>query len=60
MERAHVTTADVGGAGLFLLSDLGAGVTGEVMYVDSGYNSIGMANVDNAKQTAELLNGIAS
>ena len=57
--RRNVTTADVGGAGLFLLSDLGAGVTGEVMYVDSGYNSIGMANVDNAKQTAELLNGIS-
>ena len=57
--RRNVTTADVGGAGLFLLSDLGAGVTGEVMYVDSGYNTIGMVAVDSAKQTAELLNGIS-
>jgi enoyl-[acyl-carrier protein] reductase I len=58
--RRNVTTQDVGGAGLFLLSDLGAGVTGEVMYVDSGYNTIGMVAVDSAKQTAELLNGISS
>lgn len=58
--RRNVTTADVGGAGLFLLSDLGAGVTGEVMYVDSGYNTIGMVAVDSAKQTAELLNGISA
>jgi enoyl-[acyl-carrier protein] reductase I len=57
--RRNVTIQDVGGAGLFLLSDLGAGVTGEVMYVDSGYNTIGMVQVDSAKQTAELLNGIA-
>lgn len=57
--RRNVTTEDVGGAGLFLLSDLGAGVTGEIMYVDSGYNTIGMVAVDSAKQTAELLQGIS-
>ncbi len=57
--RRNVTTQDVGGAGLFLLSDLGAGVTGEVMYVDSGYNTVGMVAVDSAKQTAELLQGIS-
>lgn len=57
--RRNVTISDVGGAGLFLLSDLGQGVTGEIMYVDSGYNTIGMVQVDSAKQTAELLNGIA-
>lgn len=57
--RRNVTIQDVGGAGLFLLSDLGQGVTGEIMYVDSGYNTIGMVQVDSAKQTAELLNGIA-
>src|SRR4051812_8484645 len=56
--RRNVTTQDVGGAGLFLLSDLGAGVTGEIMYVDSGYNTTGMVCVDSAKQTAELLAGI--
>ena len=58
--RRNVTTQDVGGAGLFLLSDLGAGVTGEVMYVDSGYNTVGMACVESAKQTAELLATISS
>ncbi|MDD9901167.1 MAG: enoyl-ACP reductase FabI [Alphaproteobacteria bacterium] len=57
--KRNVTTRDVGGAGLFLLSDLGAGVTGEIMYVDSGYNTVGMVAVDSAKETAELLSGIA-
>lgn len=56
--RRNVSTEDVGGAGLFLLSDLGMGVTGEIMYVDSGYNTVGMCSVDSAKQTAELLNSI--
>lgn len=56
--RRNVTIEDVGGAGLFLLSDLGAGVTGEVMHVDSGYHTVGMAAVDSAPKTAELLSGI--
>lgn len=58
--RRNVTTGEVGGAGLFLLSDLGTGVTGEVLYVDSGYHTVGMVSVDSAKQTAELLQGISS
>ena len=41
--RRNVTLDDVGGAGLYLLSDLAAGVTGEILYVDSGYHVIGMA-----------------
>jgi len=57
--RRNVTTKEVGGAGLFLLSDLGSGVTGEILYVDSGYNNVGMVAVDSAKQTAELLSGIS-
>lgn len=40
--RRNTTLDDVGGAGLFLLSDLGSGVTGEVLYVDSGYHTIGI------------------
>ncbi|QDH12908.1 enoyl-ACP reductase FabI [Formicincola oecophyllae] len=40
----NVTQKDVGSAGLFLLSDMGSGVTGEVMHVDCGYNIIGMKN----------------
>lgn len=57
--RRNVTTEDVGRAGLFLLSDLGAGVTGEVMHVDAGYHTVGMVAVDSAAETAELLQGIA-
>ena len=40
--RRNVTQADVGNAALFLCSDLGAGVTGEVLYVDAGYNIMGL------------------
>ena len=43
LER-NVTTEDVGGAGLYLLSDLSSGVTGEVHHVDSGYHLVGMKN----------------
>lgn len=39
--RRNVTQQDVGNAALFLCSDLAAGVTGEVTYVDSGYNIMG-------------------
>jgi enoyl-[acyl-carrier protein] reductase I len=40
----NVTIEDVGGAGLYLLSDLSNGVTGEVHHVDSGYHIVGMKN----------------
>ncbi|MBS4047839.1 MAG: enoyl-ACP reductase FabI [Ferrovibrio sp.] len=53
--RRNVTIEQVGGAGLYLLSDLGAGVTGETHHVDSGYHSVGMVAVDQAPQVAELL-----
>ncbi len=42
----NVTIEDVGGAGLYLLSDLASGVTGEVHHVDAGYNVIGMKRED--------------
>ncbi len=57
--RRNVTIEDVGRSGLFLLSDLGAGVTGEVLHVDSGYHTVGMCSVDSAAETAELLQSIA-
>ncbi len=57
--RRNITIDDVGRAGLFLLSDLGSGVTGEIMHVDGGYNTIGMACVDNAAATSELLASIS-
>ena len=37
-----ITLQEVGGAGLYLLSPLSGGVTGEIHYVDSGYNIISM------------------
>lgn len=40
--RRNAALEDVGGAALFLLSDLGAGVTGEIVHVDSGFHAIGM------------------
>jgi enoyl-[acyl-carrier protein] reductase I len=44
--KRNVTIEEVGGAALYLLSDLGAGVTGEVHHVDSGYHVVGMKAVD--------------
>jgi enoyl-[acyl-carrier protein] reductase I len=44
--RRNVTIEDVGGAGLYLLSDLASGVTGEIHHVDSGYNVVGMKAED--------------
>ena len=44
--RRNVTIDDVGGAGVYLLSDLASGVTGEVHHVDAGYNVIGMKAED--------------
>ena len=43
MQR-NVTIEDVGGAGVYLLSDLSSGVTGEVHHVDCGYHIVGMKN----------------
>ena len=47
--RRTVTIDEVGGAALYLLSDLGSGVTGEIHYVDSGYNIISMPQPDSLK-----------
>jgi enoyl-[acyl-carrier protein] reductase I len=44
--RRNTTLEDVGGAGLYFLSDLGAGATGEVHHVDCGYHVVGMKAVD--------------
>lgn len=44
--RRNTTLEDVGGAALYLLSDLGQGTTGEVLHVDSGYHVVGMKRVD--------------
>ncbi len=47
--RRTVTIEDVGGAALYLLSDLSAGVTGEIHFVDAGYNIISMPRPEDIK-----------
>lgn len=44
--KRNVSIEEVGGAGLYLLSDLGSGVTGEIHHVDCGYHVIGMKSED--------------
>lgn len=44
--RRNVTIGDIGGAALYLLSDLSAGVTGETHHVDAGYHTVGMKQED--------------
>ncbi|MBC7148493.1 MAG: enoyl-ACP reductase FabI [Rhizobium sp.] len=44
--KRNVTTDEVGKSGMYLLSDLSTGVTGEVHHVDSGYHTVGMKAVD--------------
>ena len=52
--KRNVTIDDVGGAGLFLLSDLASGVTGEIHHVDCGYHVVGMKAVDAPDITVAL------
>ncbi len=44
--RRNITIDDVGGSGLYLLSDLSSGVTGETHHVDAGYHVVGMKQED--------------
>ena len=46
--RRTVTIEDVGNVAAFLSSDLAAGITGEITYVDAGYNILGMTGIDEA------------
>ena len=45
--KRNVDIHDVGNSALYLLSDLAAGVTGEIHYVDAGYNKVGMPDPKN-------------
>ena len=45
--KRNVDINDIGGSALYLLSDLAAAVTGEIHYVDAGYNKVGMPNPKN-------------
>ncbi|GHU02121.1 enoyl-[acyl-carrier-protein] reductase [NADH] [Alphaproteobacteria bacterium] len=53
--RRNVSQTDVGQAGLFLLSDMAGAITGEVMHVDAGYNTVGMLAAANARKSAAML-----
>jgi enoyl-[acyl-carrier protein] reductase I len=53
--RRNVTLDEVGGAGVYLLSDLSSGVTGETHHVDCGFNIVGMLAVDAAEPIREML-----
>jgi enoyl-[acyl-carrier protein] reductase I len=48
-----ISLDELGGSALYLLSDLSTGVTGEIHYVDSGYNVISMPRPEDLKNTAE-------
>ena len=45
--KRNITSEDISGSALYLLSDLSSGVTGEIHHVDSGYNIIGMKDLDS-------------
>jgi enoyl-[acyl-carrier protein] reductase I len=53
--KRNVTIDEVGGAGLYLLSDLSRGVTGEVHHVDSGYHVVGMLRTDAVPEVRVML-----
>lgn len=48
--RRNVTQEDVGNAAAFLCSDLAAGITGEILYVDGGFNTVGMSFVEDSAE----------
>jgi len=53
--KRNVTTDQVGNSAMYLLSDLASGVTGEVHYVDSGYNVMGMAAAETNEEGKTIL-----
>ena len=54
--KRNVSQDEVGNSALYLLSDLGSAVTGEVQHVDCGYHTVGMVAVDEAQEVSKLLN----
>ena len=46
--KRNVTIEEVGNAAAFLCSDLASGITGEMMYVDAGYSTVGVPPLDEA------------
>lgn len=56
--KKNVTQVEVGNQALFLLSDMGTGVTGEVLHVDAGYHTVGMVAADEIDALSELVNNM--
>ena len=54
--KRNVNQDEVGNSALYLLSNLGSAVTGEVQHVDCGYHTVGMVAVDEAQEVSKLLN----
>ena len=52
--RRAITIEDVGGSALYLLSDLSRGVTGEIHFVDGGYNTVSMPRPENVKSAEAM------
>ncbi|MGE0340156.1 MAG: enoyl-ACP reductase FabI [Xanthobacteraceae bacterium] len=55
--RRNVSNEEVGASALYLMSDLGRGVTGEVLHVDAGYHVVGIKNPDAPDMTINTKNG---
>lgn len=53
--KKNVKQSDVGNSALYLLSDLGSAVTGEIQHVDCGYHTVGMLAVDEVGKISDLL-----
>lgn len=53
--KRNTTIEDVGRAALSLISDLGQGITGEIVHVDNGYNVVGMVAIDEALRSVPVL-----
>lgn len=53
--KRNVSTQDVGNSAMYLLSDLANGVTGEIHYVDAGYNIMGMGDVTKDDEGKTIL-----
>ncbi|MCW5680035.1 MAG: enoyl-ACP reductase FabI [Xanthobacteraceae bacterium] len=55
--RRNVSNDEVGSSALYLLSDLGSGVTGEILHVDAGYHVVGIKNPEAPDMTLHTKNG---
>ncbi len=58
--RKNVTTNEVGNSGLYLLSNLSSGVSGEIHHVDAGYHTVGMMAIDKAQEISDLLQTVTT